>query len=503
MTEGPSADPEKQSARERLGTLWARSLTGGAFTLASKVIRVILIIVSYAALGRLLDPVEFGLVNMITPILFFIMIFADMGFSMVLVQRKELSDREISALFWMSILTGLFFALFCAFVISPLFAYLIYDETRILMLAAVLSIEIFLFSLRSQYNAMMLRDLKFNSIAVIQLLANALATGVAIYCAASGYGAWALVFMRLSQGVFETICYLAFVRWVPQIVSVRALPLEMIKFGANLTGYRTADYTNRTLNNILVGAVHGAAALGPFAVAARLMRLPIDEFSGALARICTTALSRLQDDHKEFELYYCRMLFLICLIGVPIITFAAVMAEPIVVLFLGEKWVSAAPIFSFLALASISQLLTSTVGWTQISTARTDRIFRWSVYMVPLTLLSFLIGSHWGPIGVAAAYGFIVLVMTVPTFKYALATSPVSEKAVWRAVIPGLAASAAVAGALWIYIVLMPEFAMSLAGLVGAAGVAAPVFVVSLGIALGPADVKKYLNLARAKFAKS
>ena len=485
MGDKQAADVNRLSAGERLGTLWSRSVSGGAFTLVSKVIRLAMIIASYAALGRLLTPEEFGLVNMITPILFFTMIFSDMGFSMSIVQRKDISAYEISALFWLSMATGVAFSIVCAGIMTPAFAYFVYDEPRILVLAWVLSLEIFLFAIRSQYNALLLRDLRFHSIAVIQLAASVMATIVAISCAFGGFGAWALVLMRLSQGVFEAVFYFASKRWVPQFVSLRDVPWDMIKFGANLTGYRVADFGNRSLNNILIGAVHGALLLGPFAVASRLMRLPVDEFSGALSRICTSALSRLQDDVREFETYYCRILFIICLIGAPAITFAAILAKPLVVLFLGETWAGAAPLFSLLAMASLSQLLVSTVGWVQIATGRSDRIFKWSVYMLPATILSFVIGFSWGPSGVAAAYGAIVLASTLPAFRYALHGSPVSLGAAWRAVMPGLGVAVVEGLALLGYVTLWPGFALStpglFAGLAGAAVVSAGAAYVLIG----------------------
>lgn len=483
----------KNSKGDQLNSLWSRSLSGGAFTLGSKVIKLLLIIISYAALGRLLSPLEFGLVNMVTPFIFFTMIFADMGFSTAVIQRKDISDYETSTMFWMSIITGSFFTFLSLVAIVPLFAYVIYDEPRIVSLAILLSMEIILFSVRSQYNAIMNRNMQFNAIAVIQLLGSVVSTIVAIVTALNGFGAWALVWMRLTQGLFETVCYIGWVRWMPQFVSLRDLPTEMLKFGLHLTGYRTADFSNRSMHSVLIGAVLGPIALGPYAVANRLMRLPIDEFIQALSRIATTSLSRLQDDHHEFEVFYCRMLRIILLIGGPAIAFAAVMAEPIVVLFLGEQWISAAPIFSFLAIASISQLLTSTIGWTQISTARTDRIFRWSVYMLPITLASFVIGHYWGAIGVAAAYGFISMVMTVPTFAYALKTSPVSSDAVWKAVVPGLATTIVVAGVLGIFSLNTPEFADSLGGLFVGGLIAGVIYIAALFLVIGPEEISKFL----------
>src|SRR5256885_13626373 len=93
---------------------------------------------SLMVLARLLDPKDFGLVGMVTAFTGVLNLFRDFGLSTATVQRENVSDEELSTLFWINVLVGVVLAL-CALVFSPMVVR-IYHEPRLLGVTMVLSL---------------------------------------------------------------------------------------------------------------------------------------------------------------------------------------------------------------------------------------------------------------------------------------------------------------------------------------------------------------------------
>jgi hypothetical protein len=86
-----------------LGDLKARSMRGGAVTLSAQAVKFVLQLGSTAVLARLLTPADFGLVAMVAAFTGFISLFKDLGLSMATVQRVEITQAQVSTLFWINV----------------------------------------------------------------------------------------------------------------------------------------------------------------------------------------------------------------------------------------------------------------------------------------------------------------------------------------------------------------------------------------------------------------
>jgi hypothetical protein len=73
-----------------------------------------------------------------------------------------------------------------------------------------------------------------------------------------------------------------------------------------------------------------------------------------------------------------------------------------------------APIFAWLGIAGLMQSVSSTTGWIFICQGKTKTMFHWGIYSSLTTVASFIVGLHWGAIGVAAAYAISGYVLRVP-----------------------------------------------------------------------------------------
>src|SRR5579862_5868286 len=86
--------------------LRTHSVRGGLLTLTSQGFQFVIQSVSTVVLARLLTPADFGLVAMVTAITGLAQAFADLGLSEATIQRKEITNDQVSTLFWINFAIG-------------------------------------------------------------------------------------------------------------------------------------------------------------------------------------------------------------------------------------------------------------------------------------------------------------------------------------------------------------------------------------------------------------
>src|SRR5436189_4741995 len=106
-----------------------KTIRGGAAKVFAQATQFLVRVGSLMVLARLLDPKDFGLVGMVTAFTGILNLFRDFGLSAASVQRLDVTDEQISTLFWINILVGLALGVLLAGM-SPVIA-LFYHESRL------------------------------------------------------------------------------------------------------------------------------------------------------------------------------------------------------------------------------------------------------------------------------------------------------------------------------------------------------------------------------------
>src|SRR5262245_52321337 len=136
---------------------------------------------SMMVLARLLTPRDFGLFGMVAAITGFLGLFKEAGLSTAAVQSATVTEGQQSMLFWVNVLVGCVLALLCA-ASAPMVA-AFYGEPKLswIMLATAAS---FIFTgLAAQHRAVLMRELRFGTIAGIDVLSFAISIAVSIVMA--------------------------------------------------------------------------------------------------------------------------------------------------------------------------------------------------------------------------------------------------------------------------------------------------------------------------------
>jgi O-antigen/teichoic acid export membrane protein len=391
------------------------SIQGSVATVATEILKFGLQIGSLVVLARLLSPEDYGLIGMVNVILVFVSLLGDFGLSAATIQKDEINHQQVSTLFWINVAIGCSIAAIVA-ALAPIVASF-YNEPRLIGITLALATGYIISSLAPQHEALLRRQMRFVSLAKIQLVSLLAGIITATASALYGMGYWALVHLQLMMGIVKVVGVWTACGWRPGLPVWNCGIRSMLIFGGNSTGFQVFHYFSRNLDNILIGRYWGAQQLGLYAKAYQLLMLPIQQFTSPIAGVALPALSRLKDEPDRYRTYYYKAVLSIATLGMPLVAFMCISADKIILAILGQQWLATVSIFRFLAPAAFLGTFTWT-GWIYQSQGRTERLLQWGIISSTVDSIAFAIGVRWGVIGVAAAFSLSQLILLVPTFTY-------------------------------------------------------------------------------------
>jgi O-antigen/teichoic acid export membrane protein len=132
-------------------------------------------------------------------------LFRDFGLSAAAVQRRVITEEQISALFWINILVGVLLGLL-ALAMAPAVAGS-YHDPQLFWVTAILATGFLFNAAGVRHSALLERQMRFTVLAVISVVSLIAATTIAIISANAGYGYWALVAMSVTQPLMRLSVY--------------------------------------------------------------------------------------------------------------------------------------------------------------------------------------------------------------------------------------------------------------------------------------------------------
>lgn len=459
-------------------------------------------IVSTVVLARLLTPRDYGLITMVTTFSILLESFGTNGIVDAVVQAQEINRQQASNLFWTYFGGGIsLMLLFLA--AGPLIAHL-FRDSAITLIAAGISLTILFSSLSGLHLGLLKRAMRFQDVAVNNISARILSVGVAILLAWAGWHYWALVAGACVLSIATAIGSWIQCQWLPSPPRNLASIRQSLRFAIYAYARFALNYFARNTDNLLVGWRFGSPVLGSYKKAYDLFLLPSTQLVTTTYSVAVSALSRVREDHEQFNRLLLGAISVMALLGMGIAGDMALVGKDLVRVVLGPGWDSAGEIFTIFAPGIGIMMVYWVHGWIHLAVGRSDRWFRWGIVEWGVTISLFLACLQWGPEGVALAWCTSFWILTIPAIWYAgrpidLSPAPVVA-AVWRYIVASIFAGAASRSALSCFTVL--------ATWEGATGAALRVLSVSLLFSAlylsfvlllfgGPAPLRRVLSLYR------
>jgi len=420
--------------------LGGRSARGGAVTLSAQVFKFVFSTAATIVLARLLTPQDYGLIGMVVIITNFVGMFQYLGLSTATVRWSELNHEQVSTLFWINLGLSTAIALL-TFASAPLAAWF-YKEPRLIWITAGYAVSMLLTGLYIQHEAILMRQMRFAAVAIVETAALLIGFAAAIVAAWRGAGYWALVVNQLVMTLVTLVGIWSLCRWRPGLPARGAGVRSMLSYGGNLTGFNFMTYFARNLDNALIGKFWGAYQLGVYSRAYQMLLMPMQQINAPLVAVAVPALSRLADSPERYRAAFLKILEKIAMITMPGVVFMIATSDWLVLFLLGPQWRAAGRIFMLLGVTAIIQPVTRTALWLFTTQGRARELFKWGVIGGAISIISIVAGLPWGATGVAASYAVTDLCLATPLlFWYVGRRGPVRAVDFYRTIAPAACAS--------------------------------------------------------------
>src|SRR5438445_2781214 len=371
-----------------------RAIRGSVARVSSQIVYFALRVGALMVLARLLDPKDFGLVGMVTAFTGVLTLFRDFGLSTATVQSVDVTEEQVSTLFWINILVGAILTI-GLIVVAPLVA-AFYHESRLFWVTIALASGFLLNAAGVQHSALLQREMRFTALAIIQIISLVVSTVLGIGAALAGFGYWALVIMTVTLPLVSSVCFWLATAWIPGMPRRRAGIRSMMRFGGAITLVGLIVYIAYNADKVLLGRFWGAEVLGIYGRAYQFINIPTSNLNTSIGQVAFPALSRLQNEPERLRSYFLKGYGLYLSLVMPITLACALFAEDIIRVFFGPNWSAAAPVFRLLAPTIVAFALINPFGWFMQATGLATRSLKIAALLVPVVIFGYVVGLPYG-----------------------------------------------------------------------------------------------------------
>ena len=348
-------------------------------------------------LARLLLPSDFGLIGMLAIFIAISNVFIDGGFAKALIQKKECTDIDYSTAFVSNIVVSLIIYVIL-FVSAPWIA-LFYHEPILIDLTRVLALNFILGSFNIVQRARLMSVVDFKSLAKIKVSSVIIGGIVGVSMAYAGFGVWSLVGQTISATLLQIVIFPVFSKWKPSLRFSKDSFHSLFSYGSKLmiTGVYSVILNN--ISTIAIGRAYRSSQLGFYTRASQFSQLIAFTVSDVLGTVTFPVLSQLQDDREHMVTVYRKSLFFTAMIIFPIMVLCTILARPIIIVLLTEKWLPCVVLMQWLFLARMFTPLSSINMNILNAVGRSDLFMKLDFSKAPLIILCLVITI---PLGVKA-----------------------------------------------------------------------------------------------------
>lgn len=327
-------------------------IKGSVWLSVSRAIVNALSVLSTIVLARLLTPSDFGLVALATTMLVIISSMTDLSLSAALVRHAAPSRSHFDTAWTLNAIRGL--TLGALFAAAGFPAARLYDDPRLVAVMAALGVSVFMSGLTNPRLIMLQRQLVFRQEVVLNVLQKLTGVLASVSVAYLYNSYWALVIGALAMQATNVIGSYTILPFRPRITFLHLK--ELLSFSIWLTAGQIINTLNWRFDYLLIGKVLGRTSLGYYSVGSNLAIIPTRETTSPLRRVIFPGFSTIQNNRLRLAAAYQRAQSLITAVALPAGIGAALIADPLVRLTMGQKWEPA--IFVVQALASVYALQT-------------------------------------------------------------------------------------------------------------------------------------------------
>lgn len=374
------------------------------FSFLDRYAGLILSIVSSMFIARLLTPAELGIFSVVMVFTAFVSSMRDLGAGQYLVQEPELTATRIRATWTVMLGMGFMMSLVVLCAAYPMGW--LFDDHRMVTIMGVIALNFVISPFGSMTYAWLMREMKFESLAVMRFSASLAGALFSVGLAWKDYGPISLALGNLSATVVNAFVALFYrpshFGWRPGLAEIR----RVVGFGGRISATGIAYNLANGVPEMFLGKLQGLAAAGFYSrangLAQMFQRLVLD----ATQAVALPLFARARREEGNFREPFVQATSYVTVLGWPFLGALGILAYPLIRLLYGEQWDSAVDIARVMALGMAIGLPAAMCPQALMAAGRSDLYMKTSLFSVAVHVVCVVIGAQHSLLGAAAGMAF-------------------------------------------------------------------------------------------------
>ena len=383
------------------GSLKQKAISGMMWTAVQKYSMLLINFISDIILARLLDPYDFGCIEMLAVFMLLAEAFVNSGFGSALIQKKHPSETDYSTVFIWNI--GMAAVMYLVlFLCAPSIA-TFYNIPLLMSILRVQGLVLFVYAFNIIQINILKKKLNFRTIAIVTLVAQVIALSVTIIMAYKGLGVWSLVAKNLLAAGLTSLMLWFLVKWRPTWVFSLHSFKELFSFGFYMFLTHLITQFSVKVQSLLIGKLYSPSVIGYYSKASSLEGMASLSVSQVMEQVTYPLYAEVQDNKEVLSNMVKRLTTSLAYITFPLMFILLLLARPLFILLYTEKWLQSVPYFQFLCLAGLAQCRQSVNMQTISAIGKSKTTFIWTFIKRSVGIGLIIFGLvFWGMKGLLA-----------------------------------------------------------------------------------------------------
>lgn len=370
-------------------------------------------------LARLLLPEEFGIIALVSVFIEICDVFVTYGFGNSLIANKDSDSADFSTCFYFGLLLSLVVYII-VFSASPFIASF-YNNSELTPVVRVMALRIPVAAFNTVQQAYVAKNMWFKKFFYATLIGTVVSGVVAIIMAYMGFGIWALVEQYLGNVMMDTVCLWVIVGWRPTLEFSFTKLKAIYSYGWKILVVGLIDMVYSKLRSLVIGKKYSSEDLAFYTRGYLFPSFGMRLIEPTVNSVLFPALSQCRDDQLEMKNITKHVVLVSTYLLYPFMIGLAVIAKPLVVLLLTEKWL---PCVVYLQIGCIANLFRPQqfINNSIIkASGRSDLLLKLDIVKkiigVILLLISMQFGVLWIAWSLVAIYFISMIINIAPNRK--------------------------------------------------------------------------------------
>lgn len=381
-------EQEKGSGSSQLKSKTAKGLLWGAIGSGGlQLLNVVFGII----LSRILTPQDYGIIGALTIFSAMAAIFTESGFTLAIVNKREVTDDDYNAVFWFNLCAGLFFYL-VLFFLAP-FISEFYRQPEMTRLSRFLFLGFLLGGIGTTPSAYFFRNLMVKERTKVLLMAVIISGIGGVVCACCGWGYWGIAMQTVLYTGSTSIMLWIICPWRPKFSFRWPALKSLLPFSLKQLFTSLFTHINNNFFSVLLGRFYTMQETGYYTQGYKWTTMGASTIYGMINSVGQPVFRQAIDEPERLRRVFMKMLRFAAFVSFPAMFGLGIIAPQFIEITITSKWLECVPVIRILCLWGAFMPI-QTLYTNLFNSLNRPDIYMWNTIIIGVLQLGCVVATY-------------------------------------------------------------------------------------------------------------